>query len=135
MRLVLAVVAFAAVIGCQPVSGVVPDEQMQLHANNGTPLQLVLVVNGQATPLPPKAQVDFSAPNLPSLPWVTEVRTVTGRTLLSLTVRSGDIIERSNGAMGDLARVDLSCGRIDLWSGPPAGGPAPGPGAPGDCVP
>ena len=44
---------------------------------------------------------------------------MTGRTLLSLTVRSGDVIEGPNGSTGDGARVDLSCGGIDLWSGPP----------------
>ncbi len=33
------------------------------------------------------------------------------------------------------ARVDLSCGRIDIWSGTPMMGPAPGPGVPGDCDP
>ncbi len=108
---------------------------MELHANNGTPLQLAIVVNGQMELLAPHAQLDLFAATLPSLPWVAEVRTVTGRTLLSLTVRSGDVIEGPNGSTGDGARVDLSCGGIDLWSGPPLLGPMPGPGTPGDCVP
>lgn len=32
-------------------------------------------------------------------------------------------------------RVDLSCGRLDMWSGPPLLGPFPGPGTPSDCNP
>jgi hypothetical protein len=131
----LAFALVAAIVGCQSLTGVVPDGEMELHANNGTPLQLVVVVNGHTDQLPPNAQVDLSAPNLPSLSWMAEVRTLAGRTLLSLTVRSGDIIEAANGRKGDAARVDLSCGRIDLWSGPPLLGPAPGPGTSGDCVP
>ena len=38
-------------------------------------------------------------------------------------------------AQGDAVRVDLSCGRLDIWSGPPLLGPPPGPGTPGDCTP
>ena len=45
-RLGLALVVLTAG-GCQPVAGVVPDRQMELHANNGTPLQLAIVVDGQ----------------------------------------------------------------------------------------
>ena len=30
---------------------------------------------------------------------------------------------------------NLSCGRLDIWSGPPLSGPPPGPGKPGDCAP
>lgn len=128
-RLGIALLVVVAFGSCQPGNGVVPDWEMELHVSNGTPLDLVLAVNGQVEPLAPNAQGDFSASRLPSLPWFAEVSTTTGRILLSLTVRSGDVIETSNSRKGDLARVDLSCGRIDLWSGPPAGGPAPGPGA------
>jgi hypothetical protein len=43
------------------------------------------------------------------------------------------VIETNSYLKGDGNRVDLSCGRIDVWAGPPLLGPAPGPGTPGDC--
>ena len=50
-------------------------------------------------------------------------------------VHDGDVYSSSDGRQshGVAARADLSCGRIDLWSGPPLAGPAPNPGTPGDC--
>jgi len=52
-----------------------------------------------------------------------------------MTVRPGDVWETAGQMKGDAVRVDLSCGRLDIWSGPPLLGPAPGPGKPGDCAP
>jgi hypothetical protein len=80
------------------------------------------------------------ATSLPALPWAIEARSPSGRVLTSLTVNSGDVWQvtfpdGSVGSKGDAARVDLSCGRLDIWSGPPLAGPAPGPGSPGDCAP
>jgi hypothetical protein len=107
--------------------------------SNGTPLELALVVNGQVI----DAHVgngshEFDGSQLPPLPWGVEVRSPGGRTLLTLLVQPGDVSTKTtpNGGTemrGDGARVDLSCGRIDLYSGPPLLGPAPGPGVPGDC--
>ncbi len=61
--------------------------------------------------------------------------------LATMTVNPGDVstTEVPGGPVsmsGRLARVDLSCGRLDLWAGglQPLG-PAPGPGVPGDCEP
>jgi len=57
-----------------------------------------------------------------------------------MTVHPGDVWATTgpNGEgreKGDGVRVDLSCGRLDVWSGPPMIGPAPGTGSPGDCAP
>jgi hypothetical protein len=57
-----------------------------------------------------------------------------------MTVRAGDVWTRNNAdgsseAKAAGARVDLSCGRIDIWSLGQMLGPAPGPGTPGDCAP
>jgi len=76
--------------------------------------------------------------DLPRQPWLVEARTPTGRVLSSMTVRPGDVWETtmpdgSTQMKGDAVRVDLSCGRLDMWSGPPLLGPAPGPGKTGDC--
>jgi hypothetical protein len=121
---------------CQSVSGVVPPSEMTLSALNATTTPLVLAVNGIAVKdLQPGDQVEISADALPALPWAAEVRLPTGRPLLSLTVRFGDVDRGQVSLKGDAARVDLSCGRVDLWSGPPLLGPAPLPGTPGDCDP
>ena len=42
---------------------------------------------------------------------------------------------KSKKKKGSGARVDLSCGRLDVWVGPPMHGPFPAPGRPGDCDP
>lgn len=129
------------VVGCQVVGDVVPPEQMKLSVLNATSKELVLVVNSERIDdLRPGVQRDLPAARLPPLPWTVEVRLPEGRGLLSLTVRVGDVAttRHADGSVeqrGDGARIDLSCGRIDLWSGPPLIGPAPGPGSSGDCDP
>lgn len=107
-----------------------------LSVNNSTTKALVLVVNGSnVKDLQPGTQVEVPASGLPPLPWKADVRLPTGRILVSLIVRAGDVVIGTSGEKGEAARVDLSCGRIDIWSGPPLLGPAPGPGTPGDCGP
>jgi hypothetical protein len=110
---------------------------------NETDLDVTLVVNGRIirvvkahdrTPDPITADV------LGPMPWTVEARSNSGRLLTSMVVHDGDVSyeDLGNGmrsARGDGARVDLSCGRLDVWAGPPMMGPAPLPGVPGDCVP
>ncbi len=132
--LALAAVALAA---CQTMDGFL--HPMKLDLSNGTPLELALVVNGQVIDAHlGKGSHEFEGWQLPPLPWGVEVRSPGGRTLLTLLVQAGDVSTKTipNGGTemrGDGARVDLSCGRIDLYSGPPPLGPVPGPGVPGDC--
>jgi hypothetical protein len=109
---------------------------MTISLQNGTTKDVVLVVNGSPVrQVRPGDQVEVDAAALPALPWVAEVRLPTGRRLVGLTIRAGDVVTGAPSQKGDAARADLSCGRIDLWSGPPLLGPAPGPGTPGDCDP
>ena len=68
-------------------------------------------------------------------PWFVEARTASGRALLTLVVHAGDVRYQESSTRGDANRIDLSCGRLDIWAGPPLIGPMPGPGSPGDCVP
>ena len=122
------------VAACQ--SGVVPPEQMKLDVSNETTIPVSLVVNGASVhALAPGEAVELASNQLPPLPWDAQVQTVSGRMLVHLRVNAGDVFARENANGGDAARIDLSCGRIDLWSGPPLLGPAPGPGRPGDCDP
>ena len=77
---------------------------------------------------------------LPSLPWSIETRSPSGRVLSRLTVDAGDVVYTTPDASGhsmskgDAVRVDLSCGRLDVWSGPPLLGPmyVPDPSKPCD---
>lgn len=131
-------VVFAAVVlaACQGREAAVAPSEMTLTANNATTKSISLIVNGSAVrEVQPWTQVVLTSSDLPVLPWMATVRLQSGRTLLSLTVHAGDVVIGPTSAKGVGVRVDLSCGRIDLWSGPPVSKPAPRPGTPGDCDP
>jgi hypothetical protein len=129
-------VILAACVTVAPTIGPVPDNQMTLSVSNLTNRRLELFVDGtKVADVVPTSEHELSAAQLPALPWVAQVRLPTGGLLLELTVRSGSFVRNANGGVSPGARVDLSCGRIDLWSGFPLIGPAPGPGVPGDCDP
>jgi hypothetical protein len=122
--------------------GVVADRWMTVSVSNATTIGVFVFVNGlfvtyHAAGTCAGCQGDDGIPAsiLPPLPWQVDVRTPAGRAIVSAVIRSGDVEYMSAGARGDGSRVDLSCGRIDVWSGPPMLGPAPGPGIPGDCRP
>ena len=120
--------------GCD--SGTIASADMTLDIANGSTLTLALVVNGSKIDDVAAGQSDhLVATTLPALPWNAQVLSPTGRELLRLTVHAGDVHRTDLATSGDAARADLSCGRIDLWSGPPLLGPAPGSGTPGDCAP
>ncbi len=124
------IVTVLLVGGCN--TGAVPADQMALNVSNESTMAVNLVVNGAVIEtLNPGVADSLPASRLPGLPWAAEVQTAAGRPLINLIVHDGDV-GKSNGVAH---RVDLSCGRIDIWSGPPLGGPAPGPGAPSDCDP
>jgi hypothetical protein len=129
----ISLMLFAATACSKP--DVVPDGMMSIGVANGTTVPIHIVVNDLeievVAPLALAHEIPASA--LPPLPWQVQAKTSTGRTLLALMVRSGDVHVSATGSGGVGVRVDLSCGRLDLWSGPPMAGPMPGPGVPGDC--
>jgi hypothetical protein len=113
----------------------------QLGISNGTTLTVTLVVNGAVVETLAPQTVDSSVPlaGLPPLPWTVEARSPSGRVLVSMPVNEGDVhTEHTPGdgtsSAGDSGRVDLSCGRLDIWAGTRPVGPGPGPGTPGDCA-
>jgi hypothetical protein len=125
-RLLLALIA-----GCAPAP---TGDGHDLVVSNQTTLTVALAVNGAVVrTIQPHTQESVSPKDLPPLPWSVEARMPAGRVLSHMTVRPGDVWETAGQMKGDAVRVDLSCGRLDMWSGPPLSGPAPGPGAPGDC--
>ena len=127
----LAIVAVVA--ACTPSPIGTPHD---LVISNQTSIAVTVVVNGASVrTVQPRAQETIAVRDLPSQPWFVEARTSAGRVLSAMAVRPGDAWERGNEMKGDGVRVDLSCGRLDMWSGPPMLGPVPGPGTPGDCNP
>jgi hypothetical protein len=107
-----------------------------LVVSNQTTLTVALAVNGAVVrTVRAHTQEIVSPRDLPPLPWSVEARTAGGRVVSHMTVQTGDVWETSGQMKGDAVRVDLSCGRLDIWSGPPLLGPAPGPGTARDCDP
>lgn len=130
-------VAAAIVAGC--AFGELPSP-LPLSISNGTTVPVTLVVNGLVVEtVAPGGYEDPVKATLPSLPWSVETRSPSGRVLSTLAVHAGDVdytTPDANGmssARGDAVRVDLSCGRLDVWSGPPLLGPMFLPGPSGDC--
>jgi hypothetical protein len=134
--------ALVLLLGCTPTA--LPERVPPTHsleAGNGTSLTVTLLVNGAALRVvPPGASAVIPVSELPLLPYVVEARAPRGRVLTSMTVGPGDVRQTMTPSGGWSyqsagARVDLSCGRLDIWSGMPMFGPLPGPGRPGDCDP
>lgn len=133
-RQVSALLVVLLVSACSGNAG--SSSHPNLSYSNQTTLTLSLSVNGtEVETLAPGAAGDVSPSRLPNLPWTVEARTSKARVVASMTVKEGDVVMTSGAAKGDGVRVDLSCGRLDIWSGPPMLGPMPGPGQPGDCEP
>jgi hypothetical protein len=111
------IVPTPAPVGPAPVPGaiVVPPDEMTLNVSNGSALTVSLVVNGTVIePLGPgEGHFEIPAARLPPLPWSVEIRSQSGRRLLSAVVRAGDVwrlqaadgITQEKGAGG---RIDLS---------------------------
>jgi hypothetical protein len=133
------------VSACSFITRILPTAApvVGVEVSNGTTLDVTLVVNGAAVRViaPGTGTSEPIKPNeLGPMPWFVEARTSSGRVLLKLTVNPGDVVYEDLGggrssSRSDGARVDLSCGRLDVWAGAPMIGPAPGPGVPGDCAP
>ena len=133
----LGIVLACAALACEPVPRA---EAHDLTVSNQTSLAVTIVVNADPVrTVPPSSQQTMTVRELPPLPWAVEARSPSGRVLGKLSIQLGDVWvrarETSREMKGDALRIDLSCGRLDLWSGPPILGPAPGAGTPGDCAP
>ena len=137
-RWLLAIASLAVVctiVGCRA-----PDEA-KLGIDNGTTLAVTVVVNGvNVGTVAPQRQLFLDGASLPPMPWSVQALSPTGRVLVRLFAPIGSVTSTQeadgrSGQSGVGARVDLSCGRLDVYAGPPMLGPAPGPGQPGDCAP
>ena len=137
-RLLIAIVVGLTLAGCQagaavptrPPMPTIPDLP-PLGISNETSVAITLVVNGTLIETVPPHRGDAPVTaTLPGLPWTVEVRSPSGRTLASLDVPENAYITNNSGRA---VRVELACGRIDLFAGPPLLGPAWNPASTGSC--
>lgn len=133
-----------AIGGLVAACGFLDSERPAFGVSNGTTLAVVVTIDspdgGMTIDVGPGGSAEIDATRSPALPWVVEARTESGRLLTSMTVAPGQVFRRTSpdGSVqmsSAVGRADLSCGRFDMWAGWHVGGPAPGPGVPGDCVP
>lgn len=119
-------------------------DPLRLSISNATTLSVRLTINGELVQVvaPGTREDPIDPSNLPEPPWHIEASTTSGRVLVAIDVAPGDVWHTEEGPNGGThhrsagARADLSCGRLDVWSGAPMLGPAP-PSSfpPGDCDP
>jgi hypothetical protein len=122
--LVGAIVAALAVAACglaTPISTPILAP-MRLSIQNGTTIPVAIAVNGVVIEtVPPGGYEDPVKAPMPPLPWSVETRSPSGRVLSQMTVKAGDAwftTPDPNGRSESHApavRVDLSCGRLDMW--------------------
>ena len=96
-----------------------------LSIGNWTSVTITLVVNGRVVEsVPPGWVEDPVTAAVPSRPWRVEAQLPNGRVVAMFTILATDDISSTSGKA---ARVDLACGRVDIWSGPPLLGPGSSP--------
>jgi hypothetical protein len=110
--------AVAAVSGCSSLfPRVLPPAGVSI--SNQTTLEVTLLVNGSLVRrVPAGIQIEVPPTELPPQPWNVEARSPSGRLLVQMAVRPGDVDREGDAQTGVGGRVDLSCGRLDIWSGP-----------------
>ncbi|MEA2518753.1 MAG: hypothetical protein QOF49_833 [Chloroflexota bacterium] len=117
-----------------------PDYSVTVENDATIPVNLVVNEKAVTVILPGNGAI-IHAGEMPGLPWRLALTTAGGRTLVTLPVADGSIVdERAADGTGSYSapatRIDLSCGSIGLYAGDATPrGPAPGPGTPGDCDP
>ena len=118
-----------------------PAATDSVNISNETTIPVGVFVNGsRVAGVDPQSRVEIPPGDLPPPPWAVDVRTLGERSLVSLDVGVNPVTrtvypDGHEVMAGPGTRVDLSCGRIDIWVGPPLLGPAPDSGTPGDCDP
>ncbi len=143
-----ATVATACGLVVSPSAPIVIVEPLTVSISNQTStLAVKVVVNSAEVGIfQPGARADpIDQSRMPSPPWHVVATTLSGRLLTAYDVKPGDVNRTEyggghSGQSGRGSRVDLSCGRVDIWSGPPMLGPPYGSVPdrvypPGDCDP
>ena len=112
-----------------------------MYVSNGTTLKLAVAINGESRGTSEPGTTDLFDPSGLAEPWNVTLTTSSGRQILEMTYRLSDIGTSAGGTnpepgMGVGQRLDLSCGRLDVYvGGPILGGTALPIFSPGDCDP
>jgi hypothetical protein len=102
-----------------------------LEIRNGSTITVTVRINGQTVAaVQPSDYSAVPAADLPAPPWSVDVLGRNSRSLGSFTVPSFDSVSIESGYG---VRLDLNCGRVDVWIGPPLLGPTFVPGESGNC--
>ncbi len=142
-RLLVLIATVLLAGGCQLLPSDASGDY-DIVVNNGTTLDVAIIVNGSiARVVNGGASASMPATTLGALPWAIEAKTSSGRVLASMEVSAGstgctqDPAGGGTSCRGVVRQVDLSCGRFEMYTNGSgfSGGPAPGPGTPGDCQP
>jgi hypothetical protein len=130
---------FAAIVASCGSLATTPN----LGARNGTTIDVAIVVNNvEIGRLAPGESIEGVQDRAGSLPWLVQLRTTeSGRAVLTMRLEPAELDPAvdANGVSvesGSLTTVDLSCGRLEVWTGDRSAvgaGPPPGAGRPGDC--
>jgi hypothetical protein len=114
-----------------------------LGARNGTTIDVAIVVNNiEIGRLAPGQSIEGIQDRAGSLPWLVQLRTIdSGRPVLTMRLEQAELdpaVDANVASIesGSLTTVDLSCGRLEVWTGDRTAvgaGPPPGEGRPGDC--
>jgi hypothetical protein len=102
-----------------------------LGVSNQTTIPVTITVNGRSVGIArPTQPFDRPRSDLPALPWTVEAHSPAGRVLVSMSVHEGDVSQSSSsnggsGSGGPFGRVDLDCGRLDMYVGAGLSGPVP----------
>jgi hypothetical protein len=129
--------------GLLPVQhrGEIVIQEPIVHVANTMTLTLSMTVNGRdAGSAAAMASTVVDAREFGQAPWTIVARTSSGRELLTLELAANSAYyttgDYPHSAFGPFSRLDLSCGRLDLWVGSPAAGPMPTGSFPAhDCSP
>jgi hypothetical protein len=108
-----------------------------IYVSNGTALPLTVAVNGQTLAISEPGSVNIYDPAPYEAPWNITLSTPSSRTLVDFTYDRTDVFG-PDGTYDRVVgqRVDLSCGRLDVFVGGGILGPSPfGSYPPGDCDP
>src|SRR5215218_3046582 len=118
-RLVWIIVGLA-LAGCS----ILRPDRPTFGVSNGTTLAVVVTINspdgGASVNVAPGRSMELDPSRRPQLPWTVEARTESGRLLTAMTVLPGQVTRTTHpdGSVemtGALGRVDLSCGRLEIW--------------------
>ena len=98
--------------------------RVRVGVSSGTTMALSVALNGQhlGDISPTDTAAAFGPASLPQLPWDIEVRSTSGKVLVSMTVQVQDVLSTALPGGGQVVtqrfeRVDTTCGQLMVWTG------------------